>query len=102
MAFAVVAATLAQLLDLATFARMVTEHGPNVEANPIVATLLVDHGLLFVAVSKIAALSVIVGVIAVLARRDHPYSHRGLALAVAAVAVAAGLVGGWTNVSVIV
>jgi uncharacterized protein (DUF4213/DUF364 family) len=102
MAFAVVAATLAQLLDLATFARMVVVHGPAAEANPLVAALLVDHGLQFVAVTKIAVLSFVVGVIAVLAAREGSGGHRRLALAVAAIAVLAGVFGGWTNVVAIV
>jgi len=102
MAFAVVAATVAQLIDLATFARMVVVSGPTAEANPLVAALLVDHGLQFVAVTKIAALSLIVGVIAVLASRDGSGGHRRLALAVAMIAVCAGLFGGWSNVIAIV
>ena len=102
MALAVVAATFAQLLDLATFARMVTIHGPAAEANPLVASLLADHGLPFVAVTKLAGLSVIVGVIAVLAAREGAKGHPRLALAIAAAAVAAGLFGGWTNVVVII
>jgi hypothetical protein len=101
MALAVAAATFAQLLDLATFARMVTIHGPAAEANPLIASLLADHGLPFVAVTKLAGLSVIVGVIAVLAAREAPKSHPRLAIAIAAAAVAAGLFGGWTNVIVI-
>ena len=102
MAFAVVAATFAQLLDLATFARMVTVHGPRSEANPLVASLLVDHGLPFVAVTKIAALSLIVGIIAVLVAHEGRSGHPRLALGIAVAAVAAGLLGGWTNVAVIV
>jgi hypothetical protein len=102
MVLAAVAATLAQLLDLATFARMVNEHGPESEANPFVAALLADHGLPFVVVTKITALALVVGVIAVLARRDGQPGHPRLALLIATAAVVAGLFGGWTNVSVIV
>jgi hypothetical protein len=102
MALAVVAVTVAQLLDLATFTRMVSVHGPAVEGNPLVAFLLTDMGLPFVAVAKIAALSVIVGVITVLAGRDGGERHPRVAAIVALVAVVAGLVGGWTNVTVIV
>lgn len=101
MVIAVLAATFAQLLDLATFARMVSVHGPRAEANPFVASLLMDHGLQFVAVTKIVGLALVVGVIAVLARRDGVKGHPRLALAVAACAVAAGILGGWTNVAVI-
>jgi hypothetical protein len=101
MALAAIAATLAQLIDLATFARMVTTAGPTAEANPLVSTMLMDHGLPFVAVAKIAALSLIVGVIAVLARQDGRPGHPRLALAIATLAVAAGLLGGLSNVAVI-
>ena len=102
MVLAVVAATFAQLLDLATFARMVREEGPESEGNPFVAALLADHGLPFVVVTKIVALALVVGVIAVLARRDGRPGHPRLALLVATAAVVAGLLGGWSNVSVIV
>src|SRR5439155_24302095 len=47
MGLAIVAVTAAQLLDLATFTRMVSVHGPRVEANPLVVFLLTDMGLPF-------------------------------------------------------
>ena len=102
MAFVVVAASLAQLLDLATFAGMVSRLGPGAEGNPIVASLLVDHGLPFVAVSKIVALGLIVAAIAVLGRRDRGAGHPRLAVSVGAVVVAMGLIGGWTNLAALV
>jgi hypothetical protein len=102
MSLAILAVTAAQLLDLATFTRMVSVHGPRVEANPVVAFLLTDLGLPFVAVAKIAALSVVVAVITVLAGRDGVAAHRKIAGAVVAVAVVAGIVGGLSNAIVIV
>ena len=102
MAFVLAAVSVAQLLDLATFAGMVSRQGAAAEGNPIVASLLVDHGLPFVAVTKIVALSLIIAVIAVLGRRDGAAGHPRLAGSVAAVAVATGLVGGWTNIAAIV
>jgi hypothetical protein len=98
---AVLAVTAAQLVDLATFAGMVSAHGPAVEANPLVAWLLIDRGLQFVAVTKIAGLSVVVAIIVVLAGRETRPHHRRLAISIAALAILAGLVGGWTNVAVI-
>lgn len=102
MVLAAVAATFAQLLDLATFARMVRENGAASEANPLVSALLLDHGLPFVAVTKVAAIALVVGVIAVLGRTDGRPRHPRLALLIATAAVVAGLFGGWSNVSVIV
>lgn len=101
MALAALAATLAQLIDLTTFARMVSIHGVAAEANPIVAGLLNSHGLPFVAVTKIVGLAFVVGVIAVLGSRESRARHPKLALAIAVCAVAAGLIGGLTNIAVI-
>jgi hypothetical protein len=102
MIFAAIAATFAQLLDLGTFVRMVMQHGVAAEANPLVASLLADHGLPLVAAAKLAALSLIIGVIAVLARSDGRKKYPRLALTVATLAVVAGLLGGISNVAVIV
>jgi uncharacterized membrane protein YqjE len=100
MALALLTVTVAQLLDLGTFVGMVVIHGPSVEANPIVAHLLMGLGLPFVAVAKIAALSLIVSVIVVIAQ--HPSQrHRRIAATVVAAAVIAGVVGGWTNAEVL-
>ena len=98
---AVLAVTVAQLLDLGTFVRMVWLHGPSAEANPLVAHLLLGQGLPFVAVAKVAGLALIVASIVVLAGRpDRPRFPR-LAAFVAVAAILAGLVGGWTNTGAI-
>jgi hypothetical protein len=102
MVLAAIAATFAQLLDLGTFVGMVMQHGSAAEANPLVAALLTNHGLPLVAAAKLAALSLIVGIIAVLARSDGQTSHPRLAFGVALLAVVAGVVGGLSNVAVIV
>jgi hypothetical protein len=102
MALAIIAVSAAQLLDLATFTRMVTVHGPSVEANPIVAFLLTDLGLPFVAVTKVAALAVIVAVITVLAGRGAADRHPWVVGTVAACAVATGLIGGLSNAMVLI
>jgi hypothetical protein len=103
MGLALVVVTAAQLLDLGTFVRMVGVHGPAAEANPFVAGLLFGHGVLFVAVAKIAALALIVAIIVVLAGRDAGVRlrHPRLVVAVAFAAIVAGLVGGWTNAGAI-
>ena len=97
MSLALLAVTVAQLLDLGTFVRMVALHGPTVEGNPIVAHLVEGFGIPFVVVAKIAVLSVVVAVIVVLAGRENRIRHRRLTAAVVAVAVAAGIVGGVSN-----
>ena len=98
MSLALVVVTAAQLLDLGTFVRMIGLHGPTAEANPLVAGLLVGHGVAFVAVAKIAGLALVVATIVVLAGRDGaPLRHGRLAAMVAVAAIVAGLVGGWTN-----
>ncbi len=101
MVLAVVTATAAQMLDLGTFVRMVAMHGPVAEANPLVAQILTQLGVPFVAVMKLAGLSLVVAVIAVLARSDRPSSHTRLAGVVAAFAIVAGLFGAWTNATVL-
>jgi hypothetical protein len=101
MSLALIAVTLAQLLDLGTFLRMVSMHGAGAEGNPVVAHLLGDFGLPFVAVAKIAVLSVVVAVIVVLAGRENQARHRRLAATVVAVAVAGGIIGGLSNAIVI-
>lgn len=103
MSLALVVVTAAQLLDLGTFVRMIGVHGPGAEANPLVAGMLLNHGVTFVAVAKIAALALVVAIIVVLAGRDSAVrrSHPRLAAVVAFAAIVGGLVGGWTNAGAI-
>lgn len=101
MPLALLTVTVAQLLDLGTFVRMVNAHGVGAEANPLVVHLLDGLGVPFVAVAKIAALSLVVAIAVVLAPRAGRPGHRRLAGAVVACAVLAGLVGGWTNALVL-
>jgi len=100
MALALLTLTIAQLFDLGTFIRMVNVHGSAAEANPVVQVLLADFGLRFVVVAKIAALSLVVAVVGVLAGRasvGHPRTVAG----VITVAIVAGLIGGVSNARVI-
>jgi hypothetical protein len=97
MGFIVLTVTVAQLLDLGTFARMIRLNGAAAEANPLVAGVLLSHGLEFALVAKLAALSLIVAVIVVLADRGGRTGHPRLARTVATLAVLAGVLGGLTN-----
>jgi hypothetical protein len=103
MTAAVVTLTVAQLLDLGTFIRMMDRHGAAAEANPLVSHLMSQHGIEFVAVTKIVALALVVAVTVVLAQAppDRP-GHPRLARLVVAVAVVVGIVGGWTNAATLI
>ena len=97
MNLALVVVTVAQLLDLGTFVRMVAMHGAAAEANPLVASMLAGHGLPFVAVAKIAVLAVAVSAIVVLTGSPDGRRFPAVAGAIAVTAIGAGLLGGWTN-----
>jgi hypothetical protein len=101
MPLALVTVTLAQLLDLTTFVRMIDVLGPGAEANPLVTHLLADLGLPFVMVAKVAALSLIVAEAVVLAGRDGDGRHRRAVAVLVTVGVVAGLIGGWSNAVVL-
>ncbi|TMQ10073.1 MAG: hypothetical protein E6J90_36820 [Deltaproteobacteria bacterium] len=101
MELAIITVTVAQLFDLGTFVRMIAGHGPEAETNPIVRYLLLDHGMPTLIVAKIVVLSLVVAVVAELAGRSSQVEHRSTVAAVVAVAIVAGLVGGWSNASVL-
>jgi hypothetical protein len=67
-------------------------------ALPIVHLLLIDFGLPFVVVAKVVVLSLVVAVVGVLAGRAA-LEHPRLTAAVFAIAIAVGLVGGWSSAS---
>jgi hypothetical protein len=100
MPLALLTMTIAQLFDLGTFVRMVQGHGSGAEANPLVHELLVGFGLPFVAVAKIAALSLVVAIVVVLAGRTAT-GHARLVALVVALAIVGGLLGGLSNARVI-
>ena len=75
MVLAVITATVAQMLDLGTFVRMIAIHGPLAEGNPLVAHLLDELGLPYLAVAKIAVLSLVIAIVAVLWGRDGQRRH---------------------------
>lgn len=93
--------TVSQMFDLGTFVRMIDRYGAAAEANPFVQFVLVHYGLPTLVVLKIAVLSLVVAVIANLAGRASPPAHGRAIAIVFAVAIGAGLVGGWSNAIVI-
>jgi hypothetical protein len=101
MILALLTVTAAQLLDLATFVRMVAGHGALAEANPLVRSILVEHGVPVLAVAKIAVLALVVAVIATLAGRTGVVEHRRTVGVLVALAIVAGVIGGWSNAAVI-
>ena len=101
MALALITATVAQMLDLGTFVRMIAIHGPIAEGNPLVAHLLDQMGIPFVAVTKLVALSLVVASVAVLWGRDEARRHPRLAAAILGFAIVGGVFGAWTNATVI-
>jgi hypothetical protein len=101
MILAVITLTVAQLFDLGTFVRMVAGQGSAAEANPLVRFLLVDYGVPTLAVAKVAALSLVVAVVAFLTARSAETGHRRVVGCLVAAAILAGLVGGWSNATVI-
>jgi len=101
MVLAVVTATVAQMLDLGTFVRMIALHGPLAEGNPLVAHLLDELGVPYLAVAKIAVLSLVIAIVAVLWGRDDQRRHPRLAATIIGFAIVAGVVGGVTNATVL-
>jgi hypothetical protein len=91
----------AQLFDFGTFTVMVARHGAGTEVNPLVAHGLVDYGLPLLGVAK-AALVLLLASIVVILGRPGPATRgsAGLATVVALLGVAAGLIGGISNVLV--
>jgi hypothetical protein len=86
----------AQGADALTFVRMIRDHGIGAEANPIVAALAAGGDLVAMVAVKAALVALVVAIVVIVAAR-HPV----IACLIATVAVAAGLVGAFSNVAVI-
>jgi hypothetical protein len=86
----------AQASDGITFVRLLIEHGPAAEANPIVAALASAGMLGLLLVAKVAVVALVVGVVLLCCRR-YPIAA-GL---VATLGVFAGLLGATSNVFVL-
>jgi hypothetical protein len=93
--------TVAQLLDLATFAEMIRRVGPGAEANPLVAAMFDFGGMPAVAIAKVALTAIVAAVIAALAKRPASRLATALVGIVVAAGIVAGLVGGVTNTAAI-
>ena len=101
MVLAVVTATVAQMLDLGTFVRMIAIHGPLAEGNPLVSHLLDELGVPYLAAAKIATLSLVIAIVALLWGRDDERRHPRLASTIVTCAIVAGVIGGLTNAIVL-
>ena len=86
----------AQGADALTFVRMVRDHGIRTEANPFVAALAAGGELGAMVAAKAALVVLVVAVFAIVVAR-HPL----VACVITTAAVAAGLVGAFSNVAVI-
>lgn len=98
---AVLTMSAAQLLDLATFDVMMRRVGPAAEANPLVATMFGVYGLPVVAIAKVALLALVTAVVAVLANPTIQRVRVSVIVAILSAGIAAGLVGGATNIAAI-
>ena len=97
--FRIAALLAAQLFDFGTFLLMIERHGIRAESNPVIAQGFIAFGWPIVIVAKVS-LVVLVGAILVLLGREttgNPAAGRLGAIVVLA-AVAAGLLGGISNV----
>ncbi|MEO8273750.1 MAG: hypothetical protein ABI620_06765 [Chloroflexota bacterium] len=95
---AVLTMSVAQLLDLATFAELMRRVGPEAEANPLVATLFGAYGLPVVAIAKVALIALVTAIVAELVVRP-PVGRvvAAIVVGILATGIVAGLVGGVTN-----
>ena len=104
---AVLTMSVAQLLDLATFALLMNRVGPAAEANPLVSAMYGGLGLPVVAIAKVALLSLVSAIVAMLGRvallagASTQRMTTALIVGILAIGIAAGLVGGATNTAAI-
>ena len=85
---------LAHLFDYASFLVMVDKHGLSAEANPVVVILAEQMGLPGLTIAKISTVAFAASLMIAIAPR-----RRRLAMGVLMFGVAAGLVGGVSNVA---
>ncbi len=86
----------AQFFDYASFVVMVARHGLEAELNPIVVAIAEASGLPGVTLLKVAGVVLVAAVVALIARKS-----RRLGMAVLSIGVAAGMLGGLSNVATI-
>jgi uncharacterized protein DUF5658 len=85
---------VAHLFDLSTFSVMVVRHGLAAEANPVVAAIADQLGLVALVAGKLALVVYLAAAVLVISGR-HPRMAAGLLL----VGTVAGLFGGFSNVA---
>jgi hypothetical protein len=85
---------LAQLFDFVSFLGMVSQHGFRAELNPLVVVVGSHFNLQGLAIAKLAMLAYVGVTVALLARR-----YPRLATLVVAVGIAAGTIGGISNLA---
>lgn len=88
----IAALALAQLFDFVSFLGMVSQHGFRAELNPLVVVVGNHFDLQGLAIAKLAMLAYVGATVALLARR-----YPRLATLVVAVGIAAGTIGGISN-----
>ena len=98
---AVLTMTVAQLLDLATFAEMMRRVGAGAEANPLVAAMFAMGGIPAVAIAKVALTALVAAVVAWLSNQPTSRLASALLGIVIGVGILAGLIGGATNTAAI-
>lgn len=91
---ALVVLAVAHLFDWASFLIMIARHGLAAEANPIVVTLVEEVGLPGVTLAKLATVIFAAGLAVLIAP-----SRRRMAMVLLSFGVAAGMVGGLSNVA---
>lgn len=88
---------VAQLFDFGTFVVMIRRHGPEAEANPLVAAILTDLGVPAAALVKAALVLLVASIVVIMSGSPGKIGRRRLAALILGLAVLAGLVGGCTN-----
>jgi hypothetical protein len=85
---------LAHVFDWASFLIMIARHGLGAESNPIVVTLVEQTGVPGVTLAKLATVAFAAGLAVLIAPK-----RRRMAMALLSFGVAAGLVGGLSNIA---
>ena len=93
-AFALVVLSLAHIFDYTSFLALMSRHGLAAEANPIVVALAQETGLPGLTLAKIVSVGFAVIMVSVIASW-----RRSVAVGVLVFGVAAGLVGGISNIA---
>jgi len=86
--------TLAQFFDWATFQILVLRHGSDAEANPIVRHIFDATGIQGLTLAKVATVEFVAVMIVLIG-----HSHRRLAYGLFLFGIAAGVVGGLSNIA---